>query len=68
MHRAHPTPGLPPGQTVLPYAPIGPAPMGAHAWQAARRAVAALHANLQQLCACARHAPRGLGISGAGAC
>eukprot|EP00955_Chlamydomonas_euryale_P031750 333112-Chlamydomonas_euryale.AAC.2 len=26
MHRAHPTPRLPPGQTVLPYAPIGPAP------------------------------------------
>eukprot|EP00955_Chlamydomonas_euryale_P080088 363377-Chlamydomonas_euryale.AAC.9 len=46
MHRAHPTPGLPPGQTVLPYAAIVPAPMGAHAGAAARRAVAALHANL----------------------
>eukprot|EP00955_Chlamydomonas_euryale_P029182 307674-Chlamydomonas_euryale.AAC.1 len=46
MHRAQGTPGLPPGQTVLPYAPICPAPMGAHAGRAARRAVAALHANL----------------------
>eukprot|EP00955_Chlamydomonas_euryale_P028248 297753-Chlamydomonas_euryale.AAC.1 len=50
MQRAHPTPGLPPGQTVLPYAPIGGTPMGAHAGRAARRAarraVAALHANL----------------------
>eukprot|EP00955_Chlamydomonas_euryale_P000383 4307-Chlamydomonas_euryale.AAC.1 len=46
MHRAHPTPGLPPGQTVLPYAPIGPATVGAHAGRAAWRALAVLHANL----------------------
>eukprot|EP00955_Chlamydomonas_euryale_P003212 34321-Chlamydomonas_euryale.AAC.1 len=38
MHRTHPTPELPPGQTVLLYAPIGPAPVGAHAGRAARRA------------------------------
>eukprot|EP00955_Chlamydomonas_euryale_P109977 365970-Chlamydomonas_euryale.AAC.13 len=31
VHCAHPTPGLPAGQTVLPYAPVGPAPVGAHA-------------------------------------
>eukprot|EP00955_Chlamydomonas_euryale_P030010 316603-Chlamydomonas_euryale.AAC.1 len=46
MHPAPPTPGLPPGQTVLSYAPVGPAPMCAHAGRAARREVAALHANL----------------------
>eukprot|EP00955_Chlamydomonas_euryale_P004055 41859-Chlamydomonas_euryale.AAC.1 len=46
LHRAHPTPGLPPGQTVLPHAPIGPAPMDAHAGRAARRAGSALYANL----------------------
>eukprot|EP00955_Chlamydomonas_euryale_P015737 168359-Chlamydomonas_euryale.AAC.1 len=46
MHRAHPTPGLPPGPTVLLYAPVGLAPLGADAGRAARRAVAALHANL----------------------
>eukprot|EP00955_Chlamydomonas_euryale_P009334 100160-Chlamydomonas_euryale.AAC.2 len=45
-HRAHPTPGLPPGQTVLPFASLGPAPMEAHAGRAAGRAAAALYANL----------------------
>eukprot|EP00955_Chlamydomonas_euryale_P074426 362020-Chlamydomonas_euryale.AAC.6 len=40
-HRSHPTPGLPPGQTI-PL--LGPEPTGAHAGQAARGAVAVLHA------------------------
>eukprot|EP00955_Chlamydomonas_euryale_P112904 366173-Chlamydomonas_euryale.AAC.2 len=42
----HANPGLPPGQSFLPFGPIGLTPTGANGGWAARPAVADLHANL----------------------
>eukprot|EP00955_Chlamydomonas_euryale_P004281 44559-Chlamydomonas_euryale.AAC.1 len=35
-HRSDPTPGPPSGQTIPPFAPMGPEPTGAHGGQAAK--------------------------------
>eukprot|EP00955_Chlamydomonas_euryale_P049659 354316-Chlamydomonas_euryale.AAC.4 len=55
-HRAHPTPGLTPGQTVLWFASVGPAPTGVRGGGPAGGGCPPRQSG--QLRACARCAPR----------